>query len=253
MMDETSGGSRDTVMTPVLSRRSWSVLAASTLVLIGGVWPWTAYIVVVARFSREFEGLSVWRQHWVMMLLLGILAPLVVMVVTVVREKLPSGRQRRVGNLNLLQLARVLSWMSCGWFAVLLLTGSGPMFGVPTAVLLIGLAGSVALVVVLTISSQTVHQLAARIPARPSAQPAVATPLHPSSQPEPAAQPAQRSGSAFWFAVPTPRHTEPENSFLLHPGVWILALEDRGDSFLVQGPDGITGVLRDLHGVERAG
>lgn len=247
-MDETSGGGRDTVTTPVLSRRSWSVLAASTLVLIGGVWPLTAYVVAVERFAVSFVGLAVWRQHWVMMLLLGILAPLVVMVVTVVREKLPSGRQRRVGSLNLMQLARVLSWMSCGWFAVLLLTGSGPMFGVPTAVLLIGLAGSVALVVVLTISGHRVQQLQTRFEERQR------PPQQPVQPADPAqSQPAQRNGPAFWFAVPTPRHTEPENSFLLHPGVWILALEDRGDSFLVQGPDGVTGVLRDLHGVERAG
>lgn len=60
---------------------------------------------------------------------------------------------------------------------------------------------------------------------------------------------------AFWFAVGTPRHTvNPDGSqaFLLEPGNWILALEDRGHEFLVQNTDGRTAVLRDLGDVERA-
>jgi hypothetical protein len=60
---------------------------------------------------------------------------------------------------------------------------------------------------------------------------------------------------AFWFAVPSQRHVvDPatgENVFELEPGSWILALEDRGNEFLVQDTDGKSGVLRDLRGVER--
>ena len=67
------------------------------------------------------------------------------------------------------------------------------------------------------------------------------------------AEPAQYE--AFWFAVGSPRQAVgPDGSplFALEPGGWILALEDRGDEFLVQNTDGRTGVLRDLRDIERA-
>lgn len=61
---------------------------------------------------------------------------------------------------------------------------------------------------------------------------------------------------AFWFAVGTRRSAVgPEDGhpvFELEPGGWILALEDRGQEFLVQNTDGRTGVLRDLTDIERA-
>ncbi|GER22437.1 hypothetical protein NCCP1664_09340 [Zafaria cholistanensis] len=64
------------------------------------------------------------------------------------------------------------------------------------------------------------------------------------------------SYQAFWFAVPQTRYALDETTgavaFTLHPGAWILALEDRGDEFLVQDTDGRLGVLRDLAHVERA-
>ncbi|WP_417219966.1 hypothetical protein [Arthrobacter sp.] len=65
--------------------------------------------------------------------------------------------------------------------------------------------------------------------------------------------PAQQ---AFWFAVPDRRTAVSEstgrNAFVLEPGEWILALEDRGYEFLVQDSDGTVGVLRDLGRIERA-
>ncbi|HEX2248379.1 MAG TPA: hypothetical protein VHH13_12615 [Arthrobacter sp.] len=61
---------------------------------------------------------------------------------------------------------------------------------------------------------------------------------------------------AFWFAVGRTRPTYDENTgdvaFMLEPGAWILALQDRGDEFLVQHTDGRVGVLRDLTNIERA-
>lgn len=61
---------------------------------------------------------------------------------------------------------------------------------------------------------------------------------------------------AFWFAVPERRTAVNEatgrNAFVLEPGEWILALEDRGYEFLVQDTDGSVGVLRDLGRIERA-
>lgn len=248
-MDETSGGSRDTVTTPTLSRRTWSVLAASTVVLIGALWPMIAYVGVLERFAVAFVGLAVWRQHWVLMLLVGVLAPLVVALLTVVHQKLPARRNLRVGSLSLPQLARVLSWVIFGWFAVLVVTFSGRIFGVSTAVLLVGLAGSAALVVVLTISGQRVQQLEARFEERRRAQQAQQSQQSQQVNPSHTAQP---STGAFWFAVPVERHTEGEHCFVLPPGEWILALEDRGDSFLVQAPDGRRGVLAEVHDVERA-
>lgn len=250
MTEQTGGTAREATTTRLLSRRSWSVLAASTMVLLGAMWPLVAYVVAVERFAVSFVGLSVWRQHWVLMLLVGVLAPLVVMTVTVARETVPSVRELRVGTLSLPQLARVLSWVICGWFAVLLITASGPMFGVSTAVLLVGLVGAVGLVVVLTISGRRVQQLQTRFEQRQRPAEHPAQPAQPVSPPQ--SGPAQPSAGAFWFAVPSERHTDGERSFALPAGEWILALEDRGDSFLVQAPDGTQGVLSDLGGVERA-
>ncbi|MHA7176754.1 hypothetical protein ACX80D_08870 [Arthrobacter sp. Sr24] len=60
----------------------------------------------------------------------------------------------------------------------------------------------------------------------------------------------------FWFAVDRPQNVINEKTrqfaFKLAPGAWILALEDRGNSFLVQDSHGKTGVLLDLVGIERA-
>lgn len=60
----------------------------------------------------------------------------------------------------------------------------------------------------------------------------------------------------FWFAVDRPQNVIDEKTrqfiYKLTPGSWILALEDRGNSFLVQDSHGKTGVLLDLVGIERA-
>ena len=40
-------------------------------------------------------------------------------------------------------------------------------------------------------------------------------------------------------------------AFVVEPGGWVLALEDRGHEFLVQHTDGRVGVLRDLSNIER--
>lgn len=64
------------------------------------------------------------------------------------------------------------------------------------------------------------------------------------------------STEPFWFAVDRPQNVIDEGTrqfvFKLNPGAWILALEDRGSSFLVQDSQGKTGVLLDLVGIERA-
>ncbi|WP_102157360.1 hypothetical protein [Zhihengliuella halotolerans] len=60
----------------------------------------------------------------------------------------------------------------------------------------------------------------------------------------------------FWFAVPHPREAFDEQTgmwaFTVEPGGWVLALADRGDTFLIQHPDGRVGVLRETDGIERA-
>lgn len=60
---------------------------------------------------------------------------------------------------------------------------------------------------------------------------------------------------AFWFAVAQPRTAVDERTgmpaFVIEPGGWVLALEDRGNEFLVQHSDGRLGVLRDLTNIER--
>jgi hypothetical protein len=77
--------------------------------------------------------------------------------------------------------------------------------------------------------------------------------VDPATRPE--TGPAQPAYEAFWFAVAQPRTAVDERSgapaFVVEPGGWVLALEDRGHEFLVQHTDGRVGVLRDLSNIER--
>jgi hypothetical protein len=85
-----------------------------------------------------------------------------------------------------------------------------------------------------------------------AAEPIGAT-VDPSSRPEESDE--QPIHEAFWFAVAQhrtafdPRTGAP--AFVIEPGGWVLALEDRGHEFLVQHTDGRLGVLRDLSNIER--
>jgi len=76
--------------------------------------------------------------------------------------------------------------------------------------------------------------------------------VDPASRPESEAAPVYE---AFWFAVAQPRTAVDERTgapaFVVEPGGWVLALEDRGHEFLVQHTDGRVGVLRDLSNIER--
>ena len=77
--------------------------------------------------------------------------------------------------------------------------------------------------------------------------------VDPASRPEEHEVPVVHE--AFWFAVAQPRTAVEEHSgvaaFVIEPGGWVLALEDRGHEFLVQHTDGRVGVLRDLSNIER--
>jgi hypothetical protein len=76
---------------------------------------------------------------------------------------------------------------------------------------------------------------------------------------DPASRPAgddvHPAHEAFWFAVAQPRTAVDVRTgapaFVIEPGGWVLALEDRGNEFLVQHTDGRLGVLRDLSNIER--
>ncbi|GAC1480264.1 MAG: hypothetical protein NVS1B16_11100 [Pseudarthrobacter sp.] len=115
---------------------------------------------------------------------------------------------------------------------------------------------------------QAVHDGGAQVaaPARQSAAEPAATAVHqqvqsaepigatvdPSHRPEESGEPVHE---AFWFAVAQPRTAvDPRTgapAFVIEPGGWVLALEDRGHEFLVQHTDGRLGVLRDLSNIER--
>ncbi|WP_458781031.1 energy-coupling factor transporter transmembrane component T family protein [Arthrobacter sp. D3-16] len=77
--------------------------------------------------------------------------------------------------------------------------------------------------------------------------------VDPANRPEESGE--QPIHEAFWFAVAQhrtafdPRTGAP--AFVIEPGGWVLALEDRGHEFLVQHTDGRLGVLRDLSNIER--
>ncbi|WP_240987284.1 hypothetical protein [Arthrobacter sp. Soil736] len=77
--------------------------------------------------------------------------------------------------------------------------------------------------------------------------------VDPASRPEESEE--QPVHEAFWFAVAQHRTAVDERTgaplFGIEPGGWVLALEDRGDEFLVQHTDGRVGVLRDLSNIER--
>lgn len=103
--------------------------------------------------------------------------------------------------------------------------------------------------------------------ARPSAQEPAATAVHqlvrsvepigatvdPASRPEESYE--EPAHEAFWFAVAQHRTAVDAQTgapaFVIEPGGWVLALEDRGHEFLVQHTDGRVGVLRDLSNIER--
>jgi hypothetical protein len=84
-----------------------------------------------------------------------------------------------------------------------------------------------------------------------SAEPIGAT-VDPASRPEETDEPVHE---AFWFAVAQHRTAvDPQTgapAFVIEPGGWVLALEDRGHEFLVQHTDGRVGVLHDLSNIER--
>lgn len=100
-------------------------------------------------------------------------------------------------------------------------------------------------------AATAVHQQVAPQQVR-NAEPIGAT-VDPASRPEETDD--QPAHEAFWFAVAQhrtavdPRTGAP--SFVIEPGGWVLALEDRGHEFLVQHTDGRVGVLRDLSNIER--
>ncbi|MGW1157007.1 DUF5336 domain-containing protein [Streptomyces sp. NPDC002513] len=74
-------------------------------------------------------------------------------------------------------------------------------------------------------------------------------------QPQPAPAPAAEF-SPFWFAVPVPRPLYAEDGTPapiaeLAPGIWYLAVEQRGPGLVAQTQDGRRGVLQDTSGIQR--
>jgi hypothetical protein len=72
--------------------------------------------------------------------------------------------------------------------------------------------------------------------------------------------PAQQQGtpefSPFWFAVPAPRALyaedgSPTQIAELTPGVWYLAVDQRGPGLVAQTQDGRRGLLQDASGIQR--
>lgn len=104
--------------------------------------------------------------------------------------------------------------------------------------------------------------------AEPEPQPEFVSEFEPTVEPESFAatvDPADRPGQdtagqlvyeAFWFAVDEPKAVLDERTggflYNIEPGTWFLALQDRGQDFIVQNSDGRVGVLRELGSIERA-
>lgn len=125
-----------------------------------------------------------------------------------------------------------------------LATGSAPAAGAAAA-------ASAAPAASATPATAVHPQVKAQEPVK-SQEPIGAT-VDPASRPEETEQPPAHE--AFWFAVAQHRTAVDERTgaplFGIEPGGWVLALEDRGDEFLVQHTDGRVGVLRDLSNIER--
>lgn len=73
---------------------------------------------------------------------------------------------------------------------------------------------------------------------------------------QPQQQPAAAAFSPFWFAVPAPRPLFAEDGSPapiaeLAPGVWYLAVEQRGQGLLTEMQDGRRGVLQDASNIQR--
>jgi hypothetical protein len=69
-------------------------------------------------------------------------------------------------------------------------------------------------------------------------------------------QPGQPEFSPFWFAVPAPRPLyaedgSPTQIAELTPGVWYLAVDQRGPGLIAQTQDGRRGLLQDASGIQR--
>ncbi|MFE1750154.1 hypothetical protein [Streptomyces anandii] len=88
-------------------------------------------------------------------------------------------------------------------------------------------------------------------------QPQQTQPFPGGPQPQPAQQPAASGAfSPFWFAVPAPRPLFAEDGSAapiaeLAPGVWYLAVEQRGQGLLAEMQDGRRGVLQDASNIQR--
>ena len=73
-----------------------------------------------------------------------------------------------------------------------------------------------------------------------------------SYEPAPAPEPVRQQ--AFWALAPEDRDVVDENGipiFRIGPSAWALAIEDRGESFVIRDEDGRVGYLHDLAGVTR--
>ena len=75
--------------------------------------------------------------------------------------------------------------------------------------------------------------------------------VQPQQETEEQAQPD--SSEAFWFAVPDPRpavdETSGETVFMVTPGEWFLAVQNRGTSFVVHNSEQEEGVLHNVSDV----
>lgn len=101
-------------------------------------------------------------------------------------------------------------------------------------------------------STRTGHDAPTALTPQVHSQEPIGATVDPASRPAESDQPVYE---AFWFAVAQPRTAVDEHTgapaFVVEPGGWVLALEDRGHEFLVQHTDGRVGVLRDLSNIER--
>ncbi|GAA3092775.1 hypothetical protein GCM10017562_75180 [Streptomyces roseofulvus] len=90
-------------------------------------------------------------------------------------------------------------------------------------------------------------------PAQPMPQATAQVQTTPRVYPAPAPL-AHSSPDPFWFAVPEQRVMVVDHGVpaILEPGIWYLALAQRGDMLEVQTQDGQRGTLRDASGIERA-
>jgi Family of unknown function (DUF5336) len=265
-----------------LTRGDGAVIGAALLLFIASFFDYYAYCAsgptgLEGGSVRKFcsDGRNVWHSEVLLNLSTIHLAALIAAGLIVAGRLLPQGR--KFANLGLAQWGTALSVFVL-WAAIWGMFGGGDgaedrVGAILSLLFALALAGA-------ALANELVPALKAPLLSAPRPPaPAYGYPGqgggygYPGPQPPayggapapgPAAAPAQAQAPAgapeftpFWFAVPVSRPLFPEDGSSgapiaeLTPGVWYLAVDQRGPALVAQTQDNRRGLLQDTSGIQR--